>query len=172
MDQINFESVLSELQKSLKPYDSPESNFIKIPDKGVGEDFLIDTLTKFADKENTSWKNGKVSGAVYYGDEPLLSFYEKIYHIVSQTNALHPDIWPSLPKFERELVSMSSSLMNGDDGVRGAVSSGGTESILLAVKTYRDYFRKKKGIMEPELILPSTAHPSFLKACEYFCIKP
>ena len=172
MDGINFDSVLKELQTELKPYDSAESNLSKMPEKGVGEEALLDILSKFAIKENTSWRQGKVSGAVYYGDEPLLTFYEKLYHIVSQTNALHPDIWPSIPKFEREIVAMSSSLMNGGDGVRGAVSSGGTESILLAMKTYRDYFKKIKGIVEPEIILPSTAHPSFLKACEYFSIKP
>ncbi len=172
MDGINFESVLKELQKDLKPYDSPESNFVKIPEKGITEDSILGTLSQYSERENSQWKAGKVSGAVYYGDEPLLSFYEKLYHIVSQTNALHPDIWPSIPKFEREIVSMSSSLMHGDEGVRGSVSSGGTESILLAMKSYRDYFRKKKGITQPELILASTAHPSFLKACEYFTIKP
>lgn len=172
MDGINFDSVLRDLQKDLKPYDSSESNFVKIPEKGLAQNTLLDTISKYAERENLPWKDGKVSGAVYYGDEPLLSFYEKLYHIVSQTNALHPDIWPSIPKFEREIVSMSSSLMNGGDGVRGAVSSGGTESILLAMKSYRDYFRKKKGITEPELILPYTAHPSFTKACEYFTIKP
>ncbi len=172
MDGINFDSVLKGLQKELKPYDSKETNFVKIPEKGIAESSLLETLAHFAERENAPWKEGKVSGAVYYGDEPLLSFYEKLYHMVSQTNALHPDIWPSIPKFEREIVSMSSSLMHGEDGVRGAVSSGGTESILLAMKTYRDYFRRKTGIMEPEIILPSTAHPSFLKACEYFSIKP
>ncbi|MCL4447376.1 MAG: aspartate aminotransferase family protein [Thermoplasmatales archaeon] len=172
MDGINFDSVLNGLQKELKPYDSKETNILKIPEKGMAEGSLLETLAHYAAGENASWKEGKVSGAVYYGDEPLLSFYEKLYHIVSQTNALHPDIWPSIPKFEREIVSMSSSLMHGEDGVRGAVSSGGTESILLAMKTYRDYFRKKAGITEPEVILPSTAHPSFLKACDYFSIKP
>ncbi len=172
MDGMNFESILSELQKDLKPYDSPESNFAKIPERGVGENFVLETLVKYTERENGPWKEGKVSGAVYHGGEPLISFYEKLYHLVSQTNALHPDIWPSIPKFEREIVSMSSSLMHGGDGVRGAVSSGGTESILLALKTYRDYSRKTKGITEPEIILPSTAHPAFLKACEYFSIKP
>lgn len=172
MDGINFDSVLKELQRDLKPYDSSESDFFQIPEKGLEQDFLLDTLSEYADKENSQWRDGRVSGAVYYGDEPLLSFYEKLYHLVSQTNALHPDIWPSIPKFEREIVSMSSSLMKGGEGVRGSVSSGGTESILLAMKTYRDFFRKKKGIIEPEIILPSSAHPSFLKACEYFSIKP
>jgi sphinganine-1-phosphate aldolase len=172
MDGMDFESILNELKRNLKPYDDSEGSLTGIPERGLDENFLIEKLTGFARKENVPWKEGKVSGAVYYGDEPLLSFYDKLYHIVSQTNALHPDIWPSISKFEREIVSMSSSLMKGDDGTRGSVSSGGTESILLAMKTYRDYFRKKKNITEPEIILPSSAHPAFLKACEYFSIKP
>ncbi len=69
-------------------------------------------------------------------------------------------------------MSMSSSIMNGDESVRGAVTSGGTESILLAMKTYRDYYRSTRGINNPEVILPTSAHAAFLKACDYFCIKP
>lgn len=172
MDKLDFNSILSELQKNLKPYDSARENYTAIPEKGVGENLLLKTLSKYSKRENVAWEQGKVSGAVYFGDEPLLSFYEKLYHMVSQTNALHPDIWPSLPKFEREIVSMASSLMKGDEGVRGAVSSGGTESIMLAMKTYRDYFKKRRDITQPELVLPITGHPAFRKACEYFSIKP
>jgi len=172
MDGINFESIISELRKNLRPYDEVEGSTTRIPERGIDENILIERITQYTKRENIPWQQGKVSGAVYYGDEPLLSFYDKLYHIVSQTNALHPDIWPSISKFEREIVSMSASLMKGDYGTRGSVSSGGTESILLAMKTYRDYFRKKKNITNPEIILPSSAHPAFLKACEYFCIRP
>ena len=56
--------------------------------------------------------------------------------------------------------------------IYGVISSGGTESILLAMKTYRDWARDKKGINEPEMILPTSAHASFEKACLYFNIKP
>ena len=73
MDGINFESVLKELQKGLKPYDSSESNFVKIPEKGIAEDSILGTVSKYSERENSPWKAGKVSGAVYYGDEPLLS---------------------------------------------------------------------------------------------------
>src|SRR3990170_1295178 len=53
----------------------------------------------------------------------------------------------------------------------GVVSSGGTESILLAMKTYRDYAREKKGIARPQMIVPTTAHASFDKAAQYFGIE-
>lgn len=172
MENFDFDVVLKELEKSLKPYNSSVKVFSKIPEKGLNENEIIQELSKFSETENLSWRMGRVSGAVYYGEPDLLSFFERLYHLYSQTNALHPDIWPSLTKFEREIVSMAASLMHGDEKVRGAVSSGGTESILLAMKTYRDYFREKKNITEPEIILPETAHPAFLKACDYFSIKP
>jgi len=172
MENFDFDNVLRELEKMLKPYDRSVKVFNKIPEKGLMQEEIIQELSKFSESENQPWKKGRVSGVVYYGENDLIQFFEKLYHLYSQTNALHPDIWPSLTKFEREIVSMCSSLMHGNEDVRGAVSSGGTESILLAMKTYRDYFREKKGITEPEIILPETAHPAFLKACDYFSIKP
>jgi glutamate/tyrosine decarboxylase-like PLP-dependent enzyme len=57
------------------------------------------------------------------------------------------------------------------DEIVGTVSSGGTESIMLAMKTYRDWTRDKKGITEPEMIVPTTAHAAFDKASQYFNIK-
>jgi glutamate/tyrosine decarboxylase-like PLP-dependent enzyme len=57
------------------------------------------------------------------------------------------------------------------DDICGAVSSGGTESILLAMKTYRDWAKETKGITRPEIVIPATAHAAFDKAGEYFHIK-
>lgn len=172
MDNFDISEMMSELGKRLKPYNDSEPSYRKLPESGFDMDNLLDFLRRFSESENRSWKNGKVSGAVYHGGDELLGFLDQVYHLYSQANPLHPDIWPSLTKFENEIVSMSSSIMNGDGSVRGAVTSGGTESILLAMKTYRDYYRSTKGITDPEIILPTSAHAAFLKACDYFCIKP
>ncbi len=165
-----MEDIFQILKNHLKPYEDMHS-IRELPKDGIKKEEILDLLSSFSKKENEVWKRGKVSGAVYHGEEDLVSFFEKIYHIYSQSNALHPDIWPSITKFEREIVSMSSSIMHGDERVRGAVTSGGTESILLAMKTYREYMKKEKGILEPEIIIPSSAHAAFLKASEYFNIK-
>jgi len=165
-----MEDLFQILKNHLKPYEDMHS-IRELPKEGIKREEILDLLSSFSKKENEVWKRGKVSGAVYHGEEDLVSFFEKIYHIYSQSNALHPDIWPSITKFEREIVSMSSSIMHGDERVRGAVTSGGTESILLAMKTYRDYMKKERGILEPEIIIPSSAHAAFLKASEYFNIK-
>ncbi len=171
MDDTGISGMMEDLRKRLKPYD-PDSGISRLPDKGWRKDDILSMLEKYAEWENKQWKNGMVSGAVYHGGEELLDFLDKIYHLYSQSNPLHPDIWPSLTKMENEIVAMSSGIMNGNEAVRGSVTSGGTESILLAMKTYRDYFRYKRGITQPEIILPTSAHAAFLKACDYFCMKP
>jgi len=83
-------------------------------------------------------------------------------------------VWPSASKFEAEIVSMTAGMLGADrtsDPIVGVVSSGGTESILLAMKTYRDWARATKGITAPEIVAPSTAHVAFDKAGDYFGIK-
>lgn len=172
MDDFDINKMMGELSSKLKPYDKTGESFKKLPENGIAEDTLLGKLSSFENKEDEPWKEGMVSGAVYHGGEKLLKFLDKVYSIYSQSNPLHPDVWPSLTKFENEIVSMCANIMNGNESVRGAVSSGGTESILLAMKAYRDYYREKKNITKPEIILPSSAHAAFLKACDYFCMTP
>jgi glutamate/tyrosine decarboxylase-like PLP-dependent enzyme len=128
------------------------------------------------DIEAAKWEKGFVSGAVYHGDQEHIDFLNKVYAINSQSNPLHPDVWPSTTKFEAEIVSMTAGMLGADrapDGneICGTVSSGGTESILLAMRTYRDWARETKGIAVPEIIAPTTAHAAFVKAADYFGMK-
>ncbi|MCA9415914.1 MAG: aminotransferase class V-fold PLP-dependent enzyme, partial [Candidatus Omnitrophica bacterium] len=97
-------------------------------------------------------------------------FLNRAYSLHSQSNPLHPDLWPSASKFESEIISMTGNMLGGDDQVCGAISSGGTESILLAMKAYRDWAIDKKGIKNPEMVAPTTAHAAFDKASQYFNI--
>ena len=60
----------------------------------------------------------------------------------------------------------------GDPAVCGAMTSGGTESILSAVKASRDYMRARRGIREPEMIIANSAHAAFFKAADFFKIRP
>jgi sphinganine-1-phosphate aldolase len=88
------------------------------------------------------------------------------------TNALNPMMYPSLRKFETEIVSMSAWMLHGDENTAGSLTSGGTESILMAVKTYRDRAKKLRSyISQPNMIVPTTIHPAFEKAAHYFGIE-
>ena len=73
---------------------------------------------------------------------------------------------------ENEVIRMTANLFHGDEEVVGTMTSGGTESIMMAVKTYRDRARKlKPWIRNPEIIAPASVHVAFDKACKYFDVK-
>ena len=172
--------MMAELEKSLKPYKDDFQTFSHLPAAGRKKETIIRELETMKAAEESKWKQGLVSGAVYHGSEDHIAFLNQVYAITSQTNPLHTDVWPSITKFEAEVVSMTANMMSAekvndvedaDDEVCGALSSGGTESILLAMKTYRDWAREMKGIRNPEMIVPSTAHAAFDKASQYFNIK-
>lgn len=93
------------------------------------------------------------------------------YKRFSLANPLHPDLFPLLRKMESETVAMCVKIFQGGGDACGTVTSGGTESILMAVKSYRDMAKAVRGIVEPEIVVPVTAHAAFDKACAYFCVK-
>ncbi|PWN43891.1 PLP-dependent transferase [Ceraceosorus guamensis] len=84
---------------------------------------------------------------------------------------LHPDVFPGVRRMEAEVVSMVLRLFNAPASGAGTTTSGGTESIIMAVKAARDWGRVKKHITRPEIIVSSSAHAAFHKAAAYFKIK-
>jgi sphinganine-1-phosphate aldolase len=174
MDPAAFTGMMEQLEKSLKPYREGFASYSRLPSTGVDRDMVLAEMEKLKTAEQAKWKDGYVSGGVYHGDEAHIDFLNRVYAIHSQSNPLHADVWPSTTKFEAEIVSMTAGMLGADkttDSIVGVVSSGGTESILLAMKTYRDWARETKGISAPEIIAPTTAHAAFTKAAEYFGMK-
>ncbi len=173
MDPSASAELFDQVEKLLKPYKEGFLRFPLLPEKGLEREQILHEMQKLHSIEEATWKEGFASGAVYHGDDEHINFLSKVYTINSQSNPLHPDIWPSTTKFEAEIVSMTANMLHGStaEGVCGTVSSGGTESILLAMKTYRDWAEAEKGITEPEIIAPITAHAAFVKASQYFKMK-
>eukprot|EP00013_Stygamoeba_regulata_P019157 CAMPEP_0177660194 /NCGR_PEP_ID=MMETSP0447-20121125/17889_1 /TAXON_ID=0 /ORGANISM="Stygamoeba regulata, Strain BSH-02190019" /LENGTH=545 /DNA_ID=CAMNT_0019165201 /DNA_START=37 /DNA_END=1674 /DNA_ORIENTATION=+ len=147
-----------------------ELQFRRIPEHGLEAEQLFAELQKLREREEGNWKSGKVSGGVYHGMEDHLQVVNRAYQMFSLMNPLHPDVFPSGVKFESEIVAMSIDLLGGQHDVHcGNVTSGGTESILMAMKAYRDYARKHHpNIRVPEIVAPVTAHAAFDKAAGYF----
>lgn len=118
--------------------------------------------------------NNQLSGTIYMHDEQHEAVIQEAYKLYMHINTLHADVFPSGRKFESEIVAMTAHMMNGDvvNGKHcGCVTSGGTESILMAIKAYRDWAREEKGITRPEIVAPVTAHAAFDKGCHYFGVK-
>jgi glutamate/tyrosine decarboxylase-like PLP-dependent enzyme len=167
-----YEEIMSSLERSLKPYRGKFETFAKLPEKGRSRADILADMEAMREAEESHWKDGYISGAVYHGDQEHIDFLNKVYALNSQSNPLHSDVWPSVNKFEAEIVAMTADMLGGaGKNVCGTVSSGGTESILLAMKTYRDWARETKGVTKPEMLVPVTAHAAFDKASRYFNIK-
>ncbi len=168
-----YAHMLRELEPALKPYAHAFAAYAQLPPTGMDRALILDEMEQLNARERAKWQDGFVSGAVYHGDAAHIDFLNRVYALNSQSNPLHADVFPSTTKYEAEIVAMTAHLLGAQasDEIVGTVSSGGTESILLAMKTYRDAAREQKGITAPEIIAPVTAHAAFDKAAQYFNLK-
>ncbi|KMU88857.1 sphingosine-1-phosphate lyase 1 [Coccidioides immitis H538.4] len=121
--------------------------------------------------EHTMWEEGRVSGAVYHGGEDLLKLQTDAWGQFAVANPIHPDVFPGVRKMEAEVVAMVLELFNAPEGGAGVTTSGGTESILMACLSARQKAYTERGVTDPEMIVPITAHAAFNKAAQYFGIK-
>jgi len=174
--EARYDEMLGPLEASLKPYRDDYPTYSRLPEQGRDRAAILGEMAELNEKEEARWRDGFVSGAVYHGDAEHIDFLNQVYALTSQSNPLHADVWPSTAKYEAEIVAMTADMLgggatSGDDAICGTVSSGGTESILLAMKTYRDRARAKRGITRPEMVVPVSAHAAFDKAADYFGIK-
>ena len=118
------------------------------------------------------WAEGRCFALVYSAGEAHSAFLKEAHNLFFSENGLNPMAFQSLKRMESEVVRMASALMHGGEHAVGSMTSGGTESLLLAVKTYRDLARRKRPwIRRPELVVPKTAHVALDKAAHYFGVK-
>ncbi len=182
-----YAKMLVGMEPRLHPYRGEIAGFSTLPSSGVPRAEILGEMDSLASREAPTWAEGFVSGAVYHGDPDHVEFMNRVYSLNSQTNPLHTDLWPSITKYEAEIVSMTAHMLGGErasridvvrrDALRGparvcgVVTSGGTESIMLAMKTYRDWARTERRITRPEVVAPVSAHPAFDKAAEAFGLR-
>jgi sphinganine-1-phosphate aldolase len=138
-----------------------------MPATGQSEADVIAALEDFGTGD-LPWREGGTFAYVYEGGRDVEAVVKAAYMRYLTENALDPTVYPSLLRFENEIVGMAIAHLRGDDHCVGNFTSGGTESCLLAVKTARDHARQVRGIAEPEIVLPVTAHACFQKAAQYF----
>lgn len=143
---------------------------MKMPESGVDRSSLFSKMNEVKNND-IKWREGKAFSLVFNGGEEITDIIKEAYTMFFSENGLNPSAFPSLKKFENEVVQMTANLLNGDESA-GNMTSGGTESILMAIKTAREWARKNKPhIKEPELIMPKSAHPAFNKGGHYFGVK-
>lgn len=145
---------------------------MQIPEKGLPKEQVLSTLEAFKSRD-MDWKAGKVWCYVYNPGEDPNEVTKAAYLSFLTENGLDPTVFPSMLKLETDVVRMVANLLHGDENVVGHLTTGGTESIMLAVKTARDRARAlHPEIVQPEMVLPISAHASFHKAAHYLGVKP
>lgn len=139
------------------------------PDNGRPFEEILAELDSFG-KDDPNYKEAKTWSLVYYLNEEYTQFLEKAYAKYFSANGLNPTAFKSLKRLEKDVLKFTARLFHVDDEACGVMTSCGTESCMLAVKTYRDLGRSK-GIKKPEMIIPETAHVAWDKGAEYFGVK-
>jgi glutamate/tyrosine decarboxylase-like PLP-dependent enzyme len=140
---------------------------LHIPASGLSREDVIRQL-KIAKENDVDWANGRSWSLVYYGGEEHTGIVRDAYDLYFSENAAGPAMFPSLRRLESEVISMMLGLLGSRGEEAGSMTSGGTESILLAMKAYRDQARERKPeVTMPEILVPESAHPAFLKAAHF-----
>ncbi len=148
-----------------------ETSRPRIPEVGVDEQTLLDTLAAYRD-EDVPWRDGRVFSLIYDAGPAHRALLTKAHNLFFSENGLNPMAFRSLKRMETEVVQMTAGMLHGGPQTVGTMTSGGTESLLLAVKTYRDLARKQRPwVRKPEMVVPRTIHVAFDKAAHYFDVK-
>ncbi len=145
---------------------------MQIPKRGLSRDEVFERLEEYR-QDDTPWREGRTWAYVYDPGEEAESVIKEAFASYLGENGLDPTAFPSALRMENEVVAMSAAHLNGDENVVGSFTSGGTESLICAVKAARDHARENRpGVETPEMVLPETAHASFHKAGHYLGVKP
>lgn len=144
---------------------------IRFPEQGLSRSAVLAQM-EAARANDVHWRQGQVFSLVFNAGDEVNELAKTAYATFFSENGLNPTAFPSLRRFETEVVAMVGALMSGDSHTAGNMTTGGTESILMAVLAAREWGRAHKPkVTQPEMVLPSTAHPAFDKAGHYFGVK-
>lgn len=142
-----------------------------LPEKGTDWDSLRERLVSLGARD-ADWRHARTAVYVFHAGDDVLRVAKEAYALYQSENALGPMAFPSLKRMEEEVVGMGLALLHAPAGARGNMTSGGTESILLAVKACRDEARAR-GVdtTGAEIVAPRSVHPAFDKAALYLGLR-
>jgi sphinganine-1-phosphate aldolase len=176
--------MLADTEESMFHKDPNRTITRTLPNDPVPKDRILQQLKERSRQENAKWRQGRVSGTVYTDDahQHQSEFMANVYELYAYSNPLHPGCWPTMNQAEAEVVSMCGHMLHApplvapdpttttSTVVAGCVTSGGTESILLAVRAHLVHYGTRRGIVQPEIVCGTTAHAALNKAAEMYGI--
>lgn len=116
---------------------------------------------------DAAWFEGRTFSLVYPTDTEVDEVMREAHELYLFENALNPFRFPSLAEMHDEVVGMTAGLLHAPGRAGGSMTSGGTESIVMAMLVARERARHERGIAQPQLLAPASAHPAFAKAAKY-----
>lgn len=137
-----------------------------LPNQGIAWNIVKARMRALAE-DDFDWRAGRLGVYVFNAGEDVRAVAKDAYAMFMSENGLGPAAFPSLRRMEDDVVEFGLSLLAAPDGACGDMTSGGTESILMAVKTCRDRWRAQGDLGRIEIVVPHSAHPAFNKAAEY-----
>jgi sphinganine-1-phosphate aldolase len=138
-----------------------------LPEHGLAAD---EVLARLGDLQahDVRWREGRAFSLAYTAGPDVLAVAEEAYRRFMTENALNTDAFPSLRTIQQEVVDIAAAWLHGGSESAGFMTSGGTESILLAVKAARQRGLTERGVRTPNVVLPTSAHAAFEKGAYYF----
>lgn len=140
-----------------------------LPGRGWGVAETLERLEALR-SQDVRWKDGRVFSLAYYAGAEAHDLATEAYRRFSGDNALNVEAFPSLRAMQADVLAIVAGWLEAPESARGFFTSGGTESILMAVKAARDQFRAR-GVTSPNVVLPMSAHAAFEKAGAYFDVE-
>ena len=147
------------------------SQRVSLPDEGTSWTDLEARLVDLG-RNDIDWRNQKTAVYVFHAGDDVLRVAKDAYALYQSENALGPAAFPSLKRMEDEVVSIGLDLMHAPEGATGNMTSGGTESIMLATKSCRDAAAARGvDVQRANVVVPHTAHLAFDKAAHWLSLE-
>ncbi|HEV3367817.1 MAG TPA: aminotransferase class V-fold PLP-dependent enzyme [Acidimicrobiales bacterium] len=150
---------------------------VRLPAHGLDADRVLARMDELRG-DDRDWRGGRVFSLVYSAGDAVHDLLQRAATLYSAENALNTAVFPSLGRMQQDIISITAGLLGADrlppderEGVRGFLTSGGTESLLQATRTARDWGRSERGIDRPNMVLATSAHAAFEKASHYFDVE-
>ncbi len=153
----------------LWPYRDSTEIHRAVPAEPVDRETLLREIIDLARAEDRQGDRGTVSGSLYSGDHAHYAFLGAVFSAFSHANVLQRDMYPSATKFEGEIIAMTSNLLHGS-GI-GVVTSGGSESLITALYSYREQARAGRSVTRPNVVMPATAHVALDKGAHWLDVE-
>jgi sphinganine-1-phosphate aldolase len=151
--QRQVKEAVAKMEAKLVPSGPDVIRYRSLPKEGMSEEKLRQEMEKLSTMNHTRWEDGMVSGAVYHGGEPLTRLQTEAFGKFTVANPIHPDVFPGVRKMEAEIVAMVLAIFSAPSSGVGVTTSGGTESILMAVYGARQKAYAERRVREPEMCI-------------------